>query len=312
MSIGLGWRIPEFPVDGTKGQTFVAQILRALEFADGTFDSAWLSDHMVPWANWQSPDTDNLEGWTTVNYLMGLFRRASFGHIVLCNSYRNPALLAKMVATLSAFAPGRFILGIGAGWKKDEYLSYGYDFPKASDRIEALDEAVQIIRKMWTENRIHFNGKHFKINGAHCNPRPNPIPPIMIGGGGEKHTLRVVASQADWWNEGTSLEEYKHKLNVLRDHCEKLGRSYDSIKKTWLGCVAIAQTQDEAARIAKSSSFATSETTMTGTPEQVKRRLAEFVDVGVEYFILRFLDFPSLTGTKLFAEVVAKEYKQPG
>jgi alkanesulfonate monooxygenase SsuD/methylene tetrahydromethanopterin reductase-like flavin-dependent oxidoreductase (luciferase family) len=308
--VGFGWRIPEFPVDGPGGQEFITQILRSLESVEGTFDSAWLSDHMIPWADWQRPDTDNLEGWTTVNYLMGMFKRLSFGHIVLCNSYRNPALLAKMAATLGVLAPGRFILGIGAGWMKDEYLSYGYDFPEPSARIEALDEGVQIIRKMWTENKVTFHGKHFKINDAYCNPKPNPIPPIMIGGGGERLMLRVVASQADWWNELVPLGQYRHKLDVLRDHCKRVGRTYDSIKKTWLGCVAIAETEDKAVQIAKGSPFTASsyETTITGTPEQVKQKLKEFADIGVEYFILRFLDFPSLAGIGQFAKV-AKEFK---
>jgi len=317
MRIGFGWRIPEFPVNGTRGQGFVAQILRSLERVEESFDSAWLSDHVMPWADWQSPDVDNLEGWTTINYLIGVFKRLSFGHIVLCNSYRNPALLAKMTANLSLFAPGRFILGIGAGWKRDEYLSYGYEFPEASDRIEALEEAVQIIRKMWTENVVYFLGKHFKVTGAHCNPKPKPIPPIMIGGGGEKLTLKVVASHADWWNcPNLTLEEYRHKLDVLKGHCERVGRNYEAIKKTWLGCIAVAETQDEALRIASNNPFVTEEprfdamrATIIGTPEQVLQRLAEFVDLGVEYFIFRFLDFPNMKGIELFAEKVAEELR---
>jgi alkanesulfonate monooxygenase SsuD/methylene tetrahydromethanopterin reductase-like flavin-dependent oxidoreductase (luciferase family) len=309
MRIGFGWRIPEFAVKGPGGQEFITDILRSLETVERSFDSAWLSDHMIPWADWQNPATDNLEGWTTINYLMGMFRRLSFGHIVLCNSFRNPALLAKMTATLCFLSPGRFVLGIGAGWKKDEYLSYGYDFPEAAIRIGALDEAVQIIRMMWTQNQVHFNGKHFKIDGAYCNPKPSPVPPIMIGGAGEKLTLKVVASQADWWNAGLTLEEYKHKLAVLKKHCERIGRDYESIKKTWLGCVAIAETEDEALGIARKNPFAASETTIAGAPEQISERLAQFADLGVEYFILIFLDFPSLTGIQRFAEKVARGFK---
>jgi alkanesulfonate monooxygenase SsuD/methylene tetrahydromethanopterin reductase-like flavin-dependent oxidoreductase (luciferase family) len=309
MKARFGWRIPEFPVKGQPhGQEFIAETLRSLESVEGNFESAWLSDHVIPWADWQDPATDNLEGWTTLTYLMGLFKRLSFGHIVLCNSFRNPALLAKMAATLSVLSPGRFILGIGAGWKKDEYLSYGYDFPRASTRIETLDEAVQIIRKMWTENVVHFNGKHFKISGAYCNPKPNPKPPIMIGGGGEK-LLKVVASQADWWNGINQPEDYRRKLSVLRNHCERVGRKYESIKKTWLGCVAVASSHDDALQIARNSPFPASEPTITGTPGEVARKLQDFVSLGVEYFILRFLDFPSQNGLKQFAENVAPEFK---
>ena len=310
MRIRFGWRIPEFPVKGQpEGKEFIAQVLRSLESVEGKFDSAWLSDHVIPWAAWQNPATDNLEGWTALNYFMGVFKQLSFGHIVLCNSFRNPALLAKMAATLSVLSSGRFILGIGAGWKGDEYLSYGYDFPAASVRIEALDEAVQIIRKMWTENVVHFNGKYYKVNGGYCNPKPNPKPPIMIGGSGEKLLLKVVASQADWWNAVLPLAEYKRKLPILKKHCEKAGRDYDSIKKTWLGAVAIAKTEDEALRIAKSNPFVATDPPLTGTPEQVTKQLAEFVDLGVEYFILRFLDFPNLTGMELFTEKVTQDFK---
>ena len=131
----------------------------------------------------------------------------------------------------------------------------------------------------------------------------------MIGGSGEKLLLKVVASQADWWNAVLPLEEYKRKLPVLKKHCEKVGRDYDSIKKTWLGAVAIAKTEDEALLMAKSNPFVATDPPLTGTPEQVTKQLAEFVDLGVEYFILRFLDFPNLTGMELFTEKVTQDFK---
>ncbi len=303
-SIEVGWRIPEFPITGRGGPEFVEQIIRWLESVEDGFDSAWLSDHMIPWADWQHPATDNLEAWTTVSYLMGVFGRLSFGHIVLCNSYRNPALLAKMAATLSYLCPGRFILGIGAGWKQDEYSAYGYDFPSASDRIGALREGVQIIRRMWTEELVNFEGKHYRVKDAYCNPKPKPMPPIMIGGSGEKLLLKLVASEADWWNMLGDTDEYQRKSNILRTHCENVGRDFNSIRKTWLGRVSIAEDQQEATRIARGSPFTASETTITGNVDQVTRKLKEYANVGVTYFILRFLDFPSLNGVTLFAEEV--------
>ena len=314
MTTCFGWRIPEFPVNGMKEQEFVSQILRSLKKVESSFHSAWLSDHMIPWADWQSPGTDNLEGWTTVNYLIGVFKHLTFGHIVLCNSYRNPALLAKMAANLSSFCPGRFILGIGAGWKKDEYQSYGYEFPKASARIGALQESVQIIRKMWTEDAVSFHGKYYRVDSAYCSPKPKPTPPIMIGGGGEKLTLKVVASHADWWNcPNLTLDQYKHKLSVLKGQCEKVGRDYSSIRKTWLGCVAISKTPDEASKIAKTNAFTANEhmamqAAIIGTPEQVSHTLARFADLGVDYFILRFLDFPSTAGLDLFTHEVVPRF----
>jgi alkanesulfonate monooxygenase SsuD/methylene tetrahydromethanopterin reductase-like flavin-dependent oxidoreductase (luciferase family) len=213
-----------------------------------------------------------------------------------------------MAATLSVLSSGRFILGIGAGWKGDEYNSYGYDFPNAPVRIEALDEAVQIIRKMWTDDVVNFNGKYYRLIDAYCNPKPNPSPPVMIGGGGER-LLKVVASQADWWNGILPLEVYKQKLSVLKKHCVTVGRDYDSIKKTWLGAVAIVKTEDEARRIAKNNPFTATDPPVTGNPEQVVGQLAEFADLGVRYFILRFLDFPNQDGIELFTENVTREFK---
>jgi len=309
VKIGFGWRIPEFPIRGQPvGPEFIAQIMKSLENIEGKLDSAWLSDHVIPWASWQNPATDNLEGWTALNYFMGVYKRLTFGHIVLCNSFRNPALLAKMAATLSVLSSGRFILGIGAGWKGDEYNSYGFDFPKPSTRIEALDEAVQIIQKMWTEEVVQFNGKHYRVNGAYCNPKPRPRPPIMIGGSGKK-LLKVVASKADWWNGVLPLRTYQQKLSVLKEHCENVGRDYHSIKKTWLGAVAIARTETQAVRIAENNPFNATDPPIIGTHEQVTTQLRDFVDLGVEYFILRFLDFPNQTGIELFTENVTREFK---
>jgi len=161
---------------------------------------------------------------------------------------------------------------------------------------------------MWTDDVVNFNGKHYRLIEAYCNPKPNPNPPIMIGGGGER-LLKVVASQADWWNGVLPLEVYKQKLSVLKKHCETVGRDYDSIKKTWLGAVAIVKTEDEARRIAKNNPFTATDPPVTGNPEQVVGQLAEFADLGVRYFILRFLDFPNQDGIELFTENVTREFK---
>jgi len=217
-----------------------------------------------------------------------------------------------MGATLQLLTGGRFILGIGAGWKEDEYIAYGYEFPSAKVRIEQLEEGVQIIRKMWTEAKATFEGKYYKIRNAICSPRPKPIPPIMIGGGGEKLTLKVVAKHADWWNlPNVSVETFKHKLKVLENHCEKIGRNPDEIKKTLGNIVAIAETRGEARRIATESPFAQMgnlENFIIGDPEAVAEKISKYVDLGVEHFILRFLDFPETNGAELFAEKVAPEF----
>jgi alkanesulfonate monooxygenase SsuD/methylene tetrahydromethanopterin reductase-like flavin-dependent oxidoreductase (luciferase family) len=211
-----------------------------------------------------------------------------------------------MAATLQTLTGGRLILGIGAGWKHDEYRAYGYDFPRDATRIRQLGEAVQIIRLMWTQPRATFHGRYYHVDEAICEPKPEPLPPLLIGGGGKRLTLRVVAQHADWWNfPGGTLENYRDLLDTLRGHCENVGRDYESIVKTWgIECVAIAPTQAAALSMAQASPFYDPETSLVGTPAEVTARLQPFTALGVRHFILRFADFPKLDGVQLFAEEV--------
>jgi alkanesulfonate monooxygenase SsuD/methylene tetrahydromethanopterin reductase-like flavin-dependent oxidoreductase (luciferase family) len=151
------------------------------------------------------------------------------------NIYRHPSILAKISATLDVLSKGRLFMGIGAGWNESESLAYGITFPSIKERFLMLEEAIQIIRKMWTEEpSTSFNGKHYQIKNAYCNPKPiqKPSPPIMIGGSGEKQTLRIVAKHADACNLLGSVETVKRKLCILKEHCRSVGRDYDCILKT--------------------------------------------------------------------------------
>ena len=241
---------------------------------------------------------------TTVAYFAAAYPDLKFGTSVLCQSYRNPGLLAKMAANLQLLTGGRLLFGIGAGWMVEEYRAYGYEYPKPSVRIAQMEEAIQVVKKLWTESPASFRGKYYHIEEAYCEPRPDPIPPILIGGGGEQLTLRAVAKYADWWNipDGT-LENYAHKLDVLQRHCEAVGRDYDEIVKTWSAeAVTVAATEAEARRIAEASPY--NYNPIVGTPEQVAEQLQAYVDLGVEYFIVRLLDFPRTDGIEMFAEEV--------
>jgi alkanesulfonate monooxygenase SsuD/methylene tetrahydromethanopterin reductase-like flavin-dependent oxidoreductase (luciferase family) len=171
-------------------------------------------------------------------------------------------------------------------------------------RIAQLEEAVQIVKKLWTESPASFEGTYYRIKNAYCEPRPDPVPPLLIGGGGEQLTLRVVAKYADWWNiPGGSYENYAHKLNVLRQHCAAVGRDYDEIVKTWSAeAIAVAETESEAQRIAAASPY--NGHPIIGTPTQVAEQLQAFVDLGVEYLIVRLLDFPNTEGIEMFAQEV--------
>ena len=306
--IKFGWFLP--PQAGTEiqeGEAFIDQIMRGCQEIEGKFDSVWMPDHFHPPMEGSSNRTEVLECMTTIAYLAGVFRDFDFGSIVLGQSYRNPATLAKMGATLQSLTKGRFILGIGAGWKQDEYLAYNYEFPKAAVRIAQLEETVQIIQKMWTETPASFNGAHYQILDAYCEPKPIPRPPIMIGGGGEQLTMRVVAKRADWWNYFGDQTSYVHKLTVLRTHCENVGRNYDEITKTWSQVLFLTQTEAEAERIAKDSAM-----TMAGTPDQITERLLPIIEMGVEHFIVAFGDFPNTTGLTMFSEQVIPRLRRGG
>lgn len=137
-----------------------------------------------------------------------------------------------MDANLCALLPGRVVFGIGAGGKEDEYRAYGWDFPRPAARIRQLRETVAIAKRLWTADDVTYEGRHYSVRHAYLNPKPDPLPPIMIGGGGERLTLRVVAEHADWWNGGGDRATYAHKLDVLGGHCAEVGRGDDTIKKT--------------------------------------------------------------------------------
>jgi alkanesulfonate monooxygenase SsuD/methylene tetrahydromethanopterin reductase-like flavin-dependent oxidoreductase (luciferase family) len=309
--VRFGLRVPDFPLDDSRGQQFTDQLIHFLDRLQGKFDSAWIADHFVPWAGFVDPMLDTPECWTTLTYLAARLPGLNFGTIVACQSYRNPALLAKMAATLQTFSGGRFILGIGAGWKKDEYLGYGYDYPERADRLYQLEEAVQIIRAMWRQPKATFHGKYYHIQDAICEPKPDPLPPIMVGGGGKKITLRIAAQYADWWNvPGVSPAAYRELLEVLDRHCQKVGRDFAEIKKTWCtDCAAVAPTHAAAVQMAEASPFYGGGHAIIGTPDEAAEQIQAFVDMGVEHLILRFADFPDTTSAALFAKEVAPRFK---
>lgn len=300
-NVEFGIKVPTLSEEGVRGTAFVSQILRYLHDVPDVYRSLWVSDHLMPWVRGRGEDADALECWTVMSYLAGEFKGLTLGSAVLCNSFRRPSLLAKMAATLSTLTGGHFVLGIGAGWSELEYRAYGYDYPRPAQRIRQLAEAVQIIRRMWTEDAVHFEGQHFTVHGVRCNPRPDPRPPIMIGGSGEQLTLRVVARYADWWNTHASTPAtVKHKMAVLQDHCAAVGRDFASIRTTLEAFVAIAETEEAVQRIASRGRQAH----FAGTPETVVKQVTPFIDLGVDYFILRFLDQPKVDGAELFAEKV--------
>jgi F420-dependent oxidoreductase-like protein len=276
------------------------------------YHSVWLDDHLM------YGNKPILGCWSTLAALSTVTTRIRLGTMVTCNSFRNPALLAKIAATVDVISGGRLEFGIGAGVQETEHRAYGFPFPVASARIERLREAVEIIKKLWTEEKASYEGKHYSVKEAVCEPKPlqKPHPPITIGGGGEKLTLKVTAQHADRYDWGyvPSLKLYRHKLKVLESHCNAVGRDFQEIEKScWPGGqVVIAQNRKElsektAREKPKNVSLKDFEkTSLIGTPDECISKLRQYVDLGVTHFMLFFGDLPRLDGLRLFAETVAK------
>jgi len=240
------------------------------------------------------------------------------GTLVACNNYRHPPLVAKMAASVDHISNGRLEFGLGAGWYEQEYTAYGYDFPPIGTRLRQLDEALQICRAMWTQEKTTFAGRHYRVQDAWCNPKPvqKPYPPIMIGGSGEKVLLRLVAEHADRWNFGGSVDEFRSKLPILEAHCQAVGRDSAAIEKTWFGTVLIESTaaryRQRVAKRAERMGLAAEQldrTMIGGTPDRVIARLREYIAVGVTHFIAMFGRVDRLDATELFAREVMPAFR---
>jgi F420-dependent oxidoreductase-like protein len=206
----------------------------------------WFSvlDHLIQIGGVGAPDEPFLEGWTVLAALAAVTRRIRLATLATAVGYRNPAHLAKIAASVDLISRGRLTLGIGAGWFEGEYRQYGWDFPaRPATRIRQMEEAVRLILAMWTQPRTTFHGRYFHAEEAILEPKPvqTPHPPVLIAGGGEQLTLRAVARRADACNVGGDPGTVRHKLAVLRRHCDAVGRDYDTIEKTIITSLLIAR-----------------------------------------------------------------------
>ncbi len=272
-------------------------------------DSLWVYDHFH---NVPKPAHETMfECWTTLAAISQRTSRIKLGQMVGCAPYRNPALLAKITSNIDVISGGRLIWGIGAGWYEHEFKGYGYEFPKPADRIRALRETVEIVKAMWSEPDVSYDGQHFQLDGAQCDPKPvqQPHPQILIGGGGEQLTLRVVARLADAANFGGKLHEWAHKAEVLKGHCKEVGRDYDEIQKTISGEIFIRETEAEVEEAGSKSLWGEPveswrEGNLVGTPEQVVERIKAYVDLGCTGFYPWCSDYPDTETVRLFGEQV--------
>jgi alkanesulfonate monooxygenase SsuD/methylene tetrahydromethanopterin reductase-like flavin-dependent oxidoreductase (luciferase family) len=225
---------------------------------------------------------------------------------------RHGPLLAKTAATLDDVSGGRLKLGMGAGWKDDEARAYGYDWPSAPERLRELEETIEVTKRLWTADGVDYDGDYHQLDGAVCRPRPvqDPRPPIMVGGGGEEFTLRIAARHADAWNYWGTEAVMAHKLDVLADHCETYGTDYDAIEKSWFARCVLRETEAavddllDAAPAFREENLGDDENHLVGTPAQVAAEMDRYRALGIEEFVVEFVDFPETTGAELFVDEV--------
>jgi len=294
------------------------ELLDVWQLADGLkFDTAWTFDHFFPIMS--DPKGPQFEGWTALTALAMKTRHVRVGTLVTGITYRYPAVLAKIGASLDVITGGRLEMGVGAAWFQQEHEALGIPFPPVAERIKRLGEVCEIMIRMWTEDTASFEGQYYRIKEAYCNPKPvqKPRPPILIGGGGEQLTLKVVARYADTWNAFGPPEVMKHKLEVLRGHCRTVGRDFDAIEK----CVSLppvlstdpskvdGMLADMAARRAMTIEDARA-SMLWGTPEQAIRRLREYREMGVTHIILSLRAPYDPRQLELFAREVIPALRQ--
>jgi F420-dependent oxidoreductase-like protein len=245
----FGLQLPSFTFPGVPDDRLFERIMEIASAAEGSgFDSFWVMDHYHQIGHIGPPSDPMLEAYTLLSAVAARTSRVKLGAMVTGVTYRNPACLAKVVTTLDVVSSGRAILGIGAAWNEEESRAYGYGWPSTAERFERLEDALQICRAMFTRPQSTFNGRRHHIEGAFNIPQPVQTggPKILIGGGGEKKTLRLVAQYADMWNGFGDPDTVLHKIEVLGQHCRDVGRDPADIMKTRLGTLIVTKTKEEA------------------------------------------------------------------
>lgn len=276
------------------------------------FDSAWVFDHFHTFPDQTQQST--FEAWTLMAALAVTTSRIRLGQMCTANSYRPPSYLAKVAACVDVISGGRLEVGLGAGWYEPEYRGYGYEFPAAGTRIAQLDEAIRIIKAMWTEDEATFHGEHYSVDGAICRPRPLQLggPPLWIAGRGERKTLRVVAEHADYANFGGDTDVFAHLRSVLAAHCQDIGRDPSEIRLSRI--IDCLMADDDASLREKSSEWESRNPrhgnlaewravpSLYGTVDQVADQIDELATQGVDDLLVYFVDATWGNGLRVFGE----------
>jgi alkanesulfonate monooxygenase SsuD/methylene tetrahydromethanopterin reductase-like flavin-dependent oxidoreductase (luciferase family) len=296
---------------------------------DAGLEGLWAPDHFM-----LGPKAEEYEVWTLLSALSERTDDVDIGPLVGSVTYRNPALLAKMATSVDILSEGRLQLGLGAGWHEAEHQAYGFDFPDIGTRIEMLEEAVEIVKRMFTDEHPTYEGRHFRIDGALNNPKPvsEPHPPIVIGGAGPR-MLRLIARHADEWNVEISArargKPIEFKVKKFNEYLENEGRDPDDVRRSWLAHVLVRQ--DEAAveeavdkifplpwgeetdmneELSDADDAREKGSMLIGTPSQLATQIERIRDLGFDRLQLMFLDFPDTRSMELFGDEVAPEFQR--
>ena len=263
------------------------------------WDIACVTDHFFP--NTKEREGAMLESWSTLSALAALVPRMRVGTIVLGNTYRHPAVVAKMAAQVDIISGGRLLLGLGAGWQQNEHEGYGIPFYTMKERLERLDEACQVMRSLWTERRSNFKGQYYQLSDAPLDPKPvqSPHPELMIGGGGERVTLRIVARHADHWNVWGGPHVVSRKGKILDEHCAAVGRDPKAITRSVNMALLITDKKAEIEALAKTietrmgrHAADARDTCLAGTPDQIREQLQQLKANGASVLFIPSLFRP--------------------
>ena len=286
----FGYHMPSFTYPGVPGERLFDRLVELVQAAESAgFDLVTVMDHFYQIGNVGAEDEPMLEAYTTLGAIAAQTRRVRLGTMVTGVTYRNPALLAKMVTTLDVVSGGRAVLGIGAGWNESEHRGYGFELPPIRERMDRLDEALAICRLMFTQERPSFEGRHYRIEEALNSPRPIQAggPKILVGGGGERRTLRLAARYADMTNWFGTLDELRHKTEVLQEHCEAEGRDPSTILRTVMAPFVLVNHEREAQATLDRLAPARRAASAAVTPTQAADGLRPYMDAGFMGFIFR-------------------------
>ncbi|MCG3216838.1 MAG: TIGR03560 family F420-dependent LLM class oxidoreductase [Candidatus Heimdallarchaeota archaeon] len=291
----------------------------ALEAEKYEYDSYWISDHLLFFRKF--PLRNCLDSWTVLAALAKVTNNIKLGTLVTCNSFRYPSILAKQAATIDMISNGRLFFGYGAGWNNEEYEAYGFPYPSSKERLEQMEEAIQLIKLLWTEEKINFSGKYYNLKDCVFAPKPiqKPTPPILIGGDGPKITLKLVAKYADYCNlfHNKNLE---WKIEALKQHCKDVGRDYEGLGKSlfagWPGIVFTESEEEKEQfyrrrseyigidyRTVKSWYELEAPGSWIGFPEEIRERFGYLLSLGLEYFQVQFHPADNLQEKKMLDSV---------